>query len=73
METLLDVIEKALPISGAVTLRIPHGDGGALALCYERGRVLARTDEPGYVTVEVELPGPALAAVAGYRVERVLD
>ena len=73
VETLLDAIEKALPISGAVTLRIPHGDGSALALCYERGRVLARTDEPGYVTVEVELPGPALPSVAAYRVERVLD
>src|SRR5207249_4153835 len=29
VETLLDAIEKALPVSGAVTLRIPHGDGGA--------------------------------------------
>jgi GTP-binding protein HflX len=73
METLLDAIEKVLPVSGAVTLRIPHGDGAALALCYERGRVLARADEPAYVTLEVELPGPALAAVAAYRVERVLD
>jgi GTPase len=73
VETLLDAIEKVLPVSGAVTLRIPHGDGAALALCYERGRVLARTDEPGFVTLEVELPGPALTAVAAYRVERVLD
>ena len=48
-------------------------DGAALALCYERGRVLARADQPAHVTLEVELPGPALAAVAGYRVERVLD
>jgi hypothetical protein len=56
-----------------VTLRIPHGDGAALALCYERGRVLSRADQPAHVTLEVELPGPALAAVAGYRVERVLD
>src|SRR5205807_1838468 len=36
-------------------------------------RELARADQPGHVTLEVELPGPALAAVAGYRVERVLD
>ena len=43
--------------AGAVTLRIPHGDGAALALCYERGRVLARADEPEHVVVEVELPG----------------
>jgi GTP-binding protein HflX len=73
VETLLDAIEKALPISSAVTLRIPHSDGAALALCYERGRVLNRADEPGHVALEVELPGPALSAVAAYRVERVLD
>jgi len=73
VESLLDAIEKSLPVSGAVTLRIPHGDGAALALCYERGHVLSRTDEAAHVTLEVELPGPALAAVAGYRVERVLD
>src|SRR5262249_7099777 len=73
VETLLDAIEKALPISGAVTLRIPHARGSGLARCYERGRGLSRADEPGYVTVEVELPGPALASVASYRVERVLD
>ena len=73
VEALLDAIEKALPVSGAVTLRIPHGDGAALALCYERGRVLSRADAAGHVTLEVELPGPALAAVAAYRVERVLD
>jgi len=73
IETLLDAIEKALPTAGAVTLRIPHGDGAALALCYERGRVLARTDEPAHVLLEVELPLGALAAVEGYRVERVLD
>jgi hypothetical protein len=35
--------------------------------------VLARTDEPGWVTLEVELPGPAQTALAAYRVERVLD
>jgi len=68
VETLLDAIEKVLPASGAVTLRIPHRDGAALALCYERGRVLGRTDEPGHVTLEVELPGPALPAVAAYRI-----
>ena len=73
LETLLDTIEKVLPAAGAITLRIPHGDGAALALCYERGRVLSRGDEPGHVTLEVELPAAAQAAVATYRVERVLD
>jgi len=43
VETLLDAIEKSLPVSGAVTLRIPHATA-ALALCYERGRVLTRAD-----------------------------
>ena len=43
---LLKAIDRVLPVSGAITLRIPHADGAALALCYERGRVLARVDEP---------------------------
>ncbi len=73
LETLLDAIEKVLPASGAVTLRIPHGDGAALALCYERGRVVARSDEAAHVTLEVELPRAALAGLAAYQVERVLD
>ena len=51
-----------------VTLRIPHGAGAALASCYERGRVLARSDEPQAVQVEVELPADALGALQAYRV-----
>ena len=54
---LVKAIEAALPAAGAVTLRIPHGDGAALSLCYERGRVLARADEPQHVVVDVEMPG----------------
>jgi len=73
LEALLDAIEKALPAARGITLRIPHGDGATLALCYERGRVLNRVDEPGWVTLEVELPPAALPAVAAYRAERVLD
>jgi GTPase len=78
VETLLDAIEAALPAGGPVTLHIPHGDGAALALCYERGRVLARTDRPEHVVLEVELPGPVLASLRAYRagqgaVARVLD
>ena len=53
---------------GAVTLRIPHEDGAALALCYERGRVLARVEEPRHVVVDVQLPGAWLGSLAGYRV-----
>jgi GTP-binding protein HflX len=65
---LLKAIDAALPLGNAVTLRIPHGDGAALALCYERGRVLARVDEPQHVVVDVHLPGSWLGTLAGYRV-----
>jgi GTPase len=73
IDDLLDAIEGTLPAAGGIVLRIPHGDGSALALCYERGRVLHRADEADHVMLEVELPGPAQAALASYRVERVLD
>ena len=65
---LLKTIDAALPASGAVTLRIPHGDGAALALCYERGRVVGRVDGPQAVVVDVELPGTWLGQLAAYRV-----
>jgi GTP-binding protein HflX len=78
IDRLLDAIGAALPAGGPVTLHIPHGDGAALALCYERGRVLARADHPDHVVLDVELPGPVLASLAAYRagggaVARVLD
>ena len=73
IDALVAAIQRALPPGGCATLRIPHADGAALALCYERGRVLTRADTPGHVTLEVELAGPALAALGAYRVERVLD
>ena len=56
IDRLLMAIDEALPATGVVTLRIPHADGTALALCYERGRVLARADEPDAVRLEVRLP-----------------
>ena len=78
LDALLDAIEAALPAGGPVTLHIPHGDGAALALCYERGRVLSRQDAADHVAVEVELPGPLVSALAPYRTAqavaaRVLD
>jgi GTP-binding protein HflX len=78
MDALLDAIEAVLPAAGPVTLHIPHGDGAALALCYERGRVLAREDRSDYVALAVELPGPVLASLHAYRAgqtagARVLD
>ena len=56
IDRLLTAIDAALPVAGVVTLSIPHADGPALALCYERGRVLARADEPDAVRLEVRLP-----------------
>ncbi len=69
IEALLRAIRERLPRPAhPVTLRIPHGAGAALASCYERGRVLARSDEAHHVRVEVELPFEALGALAAYRV-----
>ncbi len=64
---LRTAIDRALPAGRAVTLRIPHGDGAALALCYERGRVLGRADGPEHVRLEVALPFPLMQSLAGYR------
>ena len=60
-------IDTALPANRPVTLRIPHTDGHALAICYEQGRVLSRTDEDGHVKIEVELPPSLLTSLASYR------
>jgi GTP-binding protein HflX len=69
VDRLLDRIADVLrPLAGSVALRIPHGDGGALALCYEHGRVLERRDEPDHVEVDVELPPAIRASLARYRV-----
>jgi GTP-binding protein HflX len=68
LQELLKAIDAALPMGAAVTLRIPHEDGASLALCYERGRVLARVDEPQHVVVDVQLPRAWLGSLAGYRV-----
>jgi GTP-binding protein HflX len=66
---LLEAIRERLPRSPRlVTLQIPHGAGAALASCYARGRVLARSDEPHHVRVEVELPLDALRSLEAYRV-----
>jgi len=68
LDELLAAIDAALPASGIVTLRIPHADGPALALCYERGRVRARADEADAVRVEVQLPRRLLGPLTRYRV-----
>jgi GTP-binding protein HflX len=67
-DALLRAIERALPPVGNLTLRIPHGEGALLTLCYERGRVLARRDMPGFVELDVDLPVGLLGALGRYRV-----
>jgi GTP-binding protein HflX len=68
LDRLRAAIEAALrPPGGAVTLRVPHGDGATLALCYARGRVLSRADEPEHVRLTVELPAALRGPLALYR------
>jgi GTPase len=56
-ETLLDRIDQEFrPRAERMRLLIPYRDGPALALCYERGRVLDRADLPEGIRVEVEIP-----------------
>ena len=67
VEALLDRIEGALrPGVQRVTLVIPYRDGTALAHCYERGRVLARSDDADGIHLDVELPPRLLAFVEAY-------
>jgi GTP-binding protein HflX len=66
---LLARIDQALrPRSEVLQLEIPYGRGEPLALCYARGRVFTRSDEPSGIRLEVELPRYLVAAVAPYRV-----
>ena len=68
VDALLDRIELALrPGVERVRLRLPYRDGTALAHCYERGRVLARSDDADGIHLEVELPPRLLAFVEPYR------
>jgi GTPase len=69
LDDLLDAIETRLrPGQRRVTLRIPHGHGTAVALCYERGRVVSRADDAEHVELEVELPSERLGPLLRYLV-----
>jgi GTP-binding protein HflX len=69
LDRLLERIgDTVRPLGGSVVLRIPHGEGAALALPYQRGKVLARRDEAEYVEMDVELPREALGSLDRYRV-----
>jgi len=68
MDALLERIERALrPGVERVKLRIPFRDGTALAQCYERGRVLSRSDGVDGIELEVELPRRLLGQLEPYR------
>lgn len=68
LSDLLATIEGALrSLLGRVTLRIPYADGPALALCYDKGRVLRREDGEAGVLLDVALPRPLLNRVSAYR------
>ena len=68
IEGLLNRIDEALrPRTERITLFIPYRDGPALALCYEKGRVLQRRDEPEGIHVEAEVPRRVVAQLEAYR------
>ena len=68
VDALLDRIERALrPGVERVRLLVPYRDGAAIAHCYERGRVLARSDDADGIHLEVELSPRLLAFVESYR------
>jgi GTP-binding protein HflX len=68
MDALIDRIERALrPGVERVKLRIPYRDGTAIAHCYERGRVLSRSDDVDGIELEVELPRRLVGPLEPYR------
>ena len=68
VDRLLDRVALTLgPRVERVTLRIPYQDGTALAHCYGRGRVLARSDDADGIRLEVELAPRLLGPVEAYR------
>jgi len=70
MDTLLERIDQAFrPRVERMRLLIPYRDGPALALCYDRGRVIKRADLPEGIRVEVEVPRRLATQLAPYRHE----
>lgn len=58
MEQLLARIDQALPVDPVerIRVRVPAGDGAALHLLHERGRVLSQQFVDEYCEVEVDAP-----------------
>ena len=70
VNTLLERIDLTFrPRVERMRLIIPYRDGPALALCYDRGRVLERADLPEGIRVEVEVPRRLATQLAPYRLE----
>ncbi len=68
IDALLSKIDEALrPRVERVRLFIPYRDGPALSLCYEKGRVIARSDEPEGIRLEVDLPRRLVSQLGEYR------
>ncbi len=68
IDRLLARIDDALrPRVERVALFIPYRDGPALALCYEKGRVLQRRDEAEGIRLEAELPRRLVSQLETYR------
>jgi GTPase len=68
IDRLLSRIDAAFqPRVERVVLFIPYSDGTALALCYEKGRVLGRSDEAEGIRLEAELPRRLVSQLDRYR------
>jgi GTP-binding protein HflX len=68
VDELLARIDLALrPRVERLSLLIPYRDGPALALCYEKGRVLERRDEADGIRLEVNVPRRLVPQLAVYR------
>ena len=68
IDRLLARIDEALrPRVERLALFIPYRDGPALALCYEKGRVLQRRDEAEGIHLEAEVPRRVVAQLEAYR------
>ena len=68
IDALLTRIDEALrPRVERMALLIPYRDGPALALCYEKGRVLERHDEPEGIRLQAEVPRRLAPQLEPYR------
>ena len=68
IDQLLARIDEALrPRVERITLVIPYRDGPALALCYDKGRVLERRDEADGIHLQVDMPRRLVPQLASYR------